>query len=253
LKSIFRFACLAAALACNNVLATSLNYNFTMLRPLPGQSRPDWLFTNAFAINDAGLIFGDSTAPVAALASYRPVMWLPTATGYSGPIDIGTLDGAIGTGYAWGISRDGSVIGFSQLRGVANEHSVTWDVSDLSHITITDTSGGAAIPSIPPLRSRFGELFGNNLRLTGTTELINLANLIDPVAKSAGWTITGARAINNAGTIVGDMYNPISGGYGSYVMRLSGSPTSPVPEPSTYGMLLLGLAFTGAAIRRKQS
>lgn len=77
-------------------------------------------------------------------------------------------------------------------------------------------------------------------------DALDLNTLIDPAALEGGWYLSSAEDINESGWIVG-------------VARLDADPTmtrafllTPVPEPSTWALLLLGSASIGLWRRRRR-
>ncbi|QPI50040.1 PEP-CTERM sorting domain-containing protein [Massilia antarctica] len=78
-------------------------------------------------------------------------------------------------------------------------------------------------------------------RLYENGVLRDLNTLIDP---AFGWVLQEARAINDMQQIAA---TGCKGGQ-CYALRLD--PTSAVPEPDTYAVLLLGLVMVGFAARR---
>jgi hypothetical protein len=71
--------------------------------------------------------------------------------------------------------------------------------------------------------------------------MIDLNLLIDP---TTGWVLNEASGINESGQIVG---------WGLHNGQTRAFLITPVPEASTYGMMLAGLGLVGiAASRRKQ-
>ncbi len=73
----------------------------------------------------------------------------------------------------------------------------------------------------------------------------DLNSFLDITTKEAGWTLNSAGAINDNGQIVG--YATNTNFFGSRAFLLS-----PVPEPETYAMLLVGLGLLGFVVRRKK-
>ncbi|WP_143104370.1 PEP-CTERM sorting domain-containing protein [Nitrosospira multiformis] len=62
-------------------------------------------------------------------------------------------------------------------------------------------------------------------------------NIFLPVDMAeAGWTLTRATEINDSGLIIGDAYNSRLDLQHAFVL-------SPVPEPETYALLLVGLGM----------
>ncbi|MER0216262.1 MAG: PEP-CTERM sorting domain-containing protein [Nitrosomonas sp.] len=85
----------------------------------------------------------------------------------------------------------------------------------------------------------------------GITELSWL-----PIVVASGWTDLIPRAINNNGQIVG--WGTHGGHYEAFLLSFSPDTvfpfitTPPVPEPTTYAMLLAGLGLLGFVLRRGQ-
>ncbi|SEP71581.1 DUF3466 family protein [Nitrosomonas ureae] len=78
----------------------------------------------------------------------------------------------------------------------------------------------------------------------------NLNDLMDQEAKDAGWILLTANDINNNGWVVGEAFNPAIG-VRTYALSTD-EMLSPIPEPSTYLMLLAGLGLLGF-MRYKQT
>jgi probable HAF family extracellular repeat protein len=72
-------------------------------------------------------------------------------------------------------------------------------------------------------------------------QAVDMNGLLDPVFAASGWTLTSANDINEAGLILADGRNA-SGGRGLFIL-------TPVPEPTTLALMLLGavgvIASTG--------
>lgn len=90
----------------------------------------------------------------------------------------------------------------------------------------------------------------------------DLNDLLRPEAVAAGWVLSQAQGINNNGWIVGTAYNRNRcpdgcGGYG-FLLTMSDLPdqvvniSTPVPEPSTYALLMVGLGAVVMRWRRRQ-
>ena len=82
------------------------------------------------------------------------------------------------------------------------------------------------------------------------------------VALSVGDTVTlRAGTISSQATAPADFFLPASGSYELFLINASGGtggtlisgPAAPIPEPSTYGLILGGLALAGAALRRRKA
>ncbi|MDI1362705.1 PEP-CTERM sorting domain-containing protein, partial [Methylotenera sp.] len=77
----------------------------------------------------------------------------------------------------------------------------------------------------------------------------DLNSLLDESTKSAGWELIMAQAVNDSGLIVGNAFNNITGVTHAFVL----TPTSAVPEPNTFSLMLFGIVslVTYKARRRK--
>lgn len=71
-----------------------------------------------------------------------------------------------------------------------------------------------------------------------------LNDYLDQDSKDAGWVLVTATDINNNGWVIGDAYNTITREHHSYILSTD-EMLSPIPEPSTYLMLLAGLGLLG--------
>lgn len=71
-----------------------------------------------------------------------------------------------------------------------------------------------------------------------------LNDYLDHDSKDAGWVLVTATDINNNGWVIGEAYNTITKEFHSYVLSTD-EMLSPIPEPSTYLMLLAGLGLLG--------
>ena len=72
----------------------------------------------------------------------------------------------------------------------------------------------------------------------------DINSLVDP---AAGWTFTGAKLINDKNQIVAEGCN--AAGCGSVLLSPQ---VAAVPEPETYGMMLIGIGAIGFAARRRR-
>ena len=90
----------------------------------------------------------------------------------------------------------------------------------------------------------------------------DLNDLLRPDAVTAGWVLSYATGINDNGWIVGTAYNSNRcpdgcAGYG-LLLTMSDLPdqvvniSTPVPEPSTYALLMVGLGAVVLRWRRRQ-
>lgn len=225
-------------------------------------------FSEAYAINDSGVIVGFSSINSGGARH---------AFSYSGGAmhDLGTLPGefesrafainesgqiagksgrlavlidngvmqSIGSGVGWGINDHGDVVGENGVAHAALYHNGTW--SDLG------TFGGQF--SIARDINNLGQIVGNADYPNDDSQpflyqngvLYDLRTLIDP---ASGWDLHNAVAINEFGQITGVGTAP---GGGEHVFLLT-----PVPEPATIYLLLSGamaLAIAQARTRRRNN
>jgi probable HAF family extracellular repeat protein len=128
-------------------------------------------------------------------------------------LDLGTLGGNYS--FATGINNRGLVVGWSQLAGVGG-----WDQPE-SHAT------------------RHAFVWDGNA-------MVDLNTQLDAEAANAGWVLLSANGVNDAGAIVGQAENTVTGERHAYLLS-----TAAVPEPATYALLLAGLGLVGLAARRR--
>lgn len=115
--------------------------------------------------------------------------------------------------YAFAINDDGYVVGSSLMN--------VFHTSSLSHAFIRDKDNG----------------------------MIDLNKYLSNDLINEGWVLTGAFDINNHGSILSGAFNTNTNESTTFLI----SSISPVPEPSTYAMLLAGLGIIGFMIRCSRS
>jgi probable HAF family extracellular repeat protein len=201
--------------------------------------------SQGLAINNAGQVAG-------AASSYpqvggHAVIWNGTNT-----TNLETLGGH----FSWGsaINDLGQVAGYSDGTG----HATLWNgtkATDLGTLLGTVGSSALAINNKGQVVGYSGDsgifriLGGGNTRATlwTSTKATDLNSFLDPALVNEGWLLTSANGINDNGWIVGDASNS----------RLGISNTAfllaPIPEPTSYAMLLSGLGLLGLFIRRRKA
>jgi probable HAF family extracellular repeat protein len=198
-------------------------------------------FSGGWGINDSGQVTGHSNTTGDDFTSTRAFLWTPTTpNGASGAMqDLGTLGGASSEGY--GINASGHVTGHSYTAGNA-QHAFLYDgtMHDLG------TLGGAVSTGLGINAS--SQVTGWSYTSSGDTHafvyadgsgMVDLNSLIDSLS---GWDLIRGWAINDAGQITG--YGTIGGQPRAFLL-------TPVPEPTSRALLVLGLPLlAGLNMRR---
>jgi probable HAF family extracellular repeat protein len=194
--------------------------------------------SEAWGINDSGAVVG--WASIANDAAQHAFLY----TGGS-MSDLGTLGGS--TSIAQAINNAGQIVGYSTPANSSNSHAFIY-----SNGQMTDLGTLGAAYSFAYGINSFGDVVGFTadvnpsvtnadatarafLDINGT--MTDLDSLIDP---SSGWTLRYAFGINDSGQIVGDGLDP-AGIEEPFLL-------TPVPEPATVSLLLIGSA--GIFMRR---
>jgi probable HAF family extracellular repeat protein len=190
--------------------------------------------TQARAINSAGQIVGGQ------------VYYGTPAFLYSNgsTVNLGALGGDSSSAYS--INDASQIVGFSHLGSSNTQHAVLWQNSV---ITDLGTLGGSFIDSAAHDINLSGQIVGASstslhqshafLYENGTMRDLN--HLLD--ATGAGWTLESANAINDSGWIVGSGVSP-TGQQRAFLL-------TPVPEPGSCALALLGFCGLILALRRR--
>jgi probable HAF family extracellular repeat protein len=198
-------------------------------------------------INNAGQIAGWSAIGDSADAIViHAVRWQGTT-----PQDLGSLGGANRSSNGFGINDAGQVVGISQLAEGSFSHATRWDGSTAIDLgTLGGSSSFAAdINNLgqtvgwSQLAAANGAAVEQRATLWNGTTPVDLNTLVD----APGWLLTEATAINDSGWITGSALHLASGNTRGYLLTVG-----PIPEPSTYALMLFGLGAVAWAARRRR-
>jgi probable HAF family extracellular repeat protein len=176
----------------------------------------------AFAVNDVGLIVGQSNTP--GPDPYSEGGPIHACTWTNGVIkDLGTLGGADGISMATAVSSNGRIAGWTT--GPTGNHACTFsggtitDLGTISGFTQTRATGINASGTVVGLAAT--RKYGGNTTRAFVYSGGTIANIHDRISNLGGWTIIQLNAINDNGTIVGVGIVPASMGYGTHAIQLT--------------------------------
>jgi probable HAF family extracellular repeat protein len=203
------------------------------LGPLPGGNGHGY----ANAINDIGQIAGTASAP----GGSHAFRW----TSEGGMQNLGDLPGGSNFSLGRGIGSSGAVVGSSITSG--GSHAFIWrsntgmqDLGDLPgdnrSIALDVNSNEVVVGNSGTTSGQFGL---HAFIWTSVSGMMDLNSMLDP--SSAGWSLTSAESINDAGQIAGWGISP-SGAWHAFLL-------TPIPEPST--VLLVVSMLPTLTIRRR--
>lgn len=247
-------------------------HTYTPLPPAPGATPHS---TTASGINDAGQIVGTYHAPGLEWAAYLNTGGVFTPIGVAGHPDNEAFGISNNGKYISGMTGDFTTIdsGYILHNGVYSTVTPVTGPSYVSAVFSVNNSGNAV--------GEYGLAAGNQF----TNSFFYSGGVYTPISL-AGWTYTGAVGINDAGVIAGDVSNDFGFTTGSGFVEKGGVVTlinfpgatstyvqnindrgqligeyqtaagdtvlfiaTPVPEPATWAMMILGLLATGALAR----
>jgi len=183
--------------------------------------------SHAFAINNQGQIVGEA---VDAAGRPRPATWIGIAA-----VDLGTLGGVGGA--ARSINDIGQIVGISMTLSGA-QHATLW-----SNGLIVDLGTLGGVSSGAYGINRLGQVAGWYVDASNSSKAalwsdgvaVDLNGYLDAEQINAGWVLERATSINDSGAITGAAFNKISGKTSAFLLT-----ASPVPEPRTLALLLVG-------------
>jgi len=198
-----------------------------------------------FSTNATGTLAGEVKYDTYAVAAITDV---------SGITILGTLGGQSSRSYD--VSDSGFVVGWSELQN-GKDGSFIWDGDSMGKLQNLQGVAFTGVSDVNNLGQSVGFSFNQSERilhatLWNGTKAIDLDDYLPQDLKDAGWVLTQANGINDAGWIVGEVRNSITREHHAYVLSTD-SAISPIPEPTTWAMMLAGLALLGfTKISRKK-
>lgn len=200
-------------------------------------------YAAASDINNAGQVVGFSSATG---GFQHATLWSDNIN-----TDLGTLGGNFSIANA--INDSGQIVGYSHIAGNSAYHATSWNgtlITDLGKLEGATSSLANAINSS-------GQTVGSSLIYGATlvsqratlwtnNSIFDLNSFMDARAVAAGWILLQANGINDSGWIVGNASNSLLG-INSHAFLLT-----PVPEPETYSMFLIGFGLVGFVASRSR-
>jgi probable HAF family extracellular repeat protein len=201
--------------------------------------------SEAAAINNSGQIAGYSD--INGKEAYLATKWV------NGQVEkLGTLGGSISRAYD--INDVGQVVGYARTAN-GTDHATLWNGTTATDLGTLggELSSAWAINNAGQVvgwaeDGNYSSTYLTRATLWNGTSAVDLNSYLDQSSVEAGWYLVDARGINDRGSIAGVAINFYSGTQNAFLL----STVSPVPEPETYMMLLIGLSVVGFMIWRKR-
>jgi probable HAF family extracellular repeat protein len=159
-----------------------------------GYPAPTSGYSQAYAINNNGLIVGSAEFPgdaAAHAAAYSNGAW----------VDLGSIGPSSSfTAYATSVNDSGAIVGNWQNWQTQSFGAFIYQDGQMSDLNAPYRAGNPYINNLGQI------VLGNFIYQNGTWQDINNLDLGD------GWNFSVAYGINNNGAIIGDMFRPVNGG-----------------------------------------
>ncbi|PPD54005.1 MAG: hypothetical protein CTY10_08075 [Methylotenera sp.] len=217
--------------------------NITLLSPPPrnGFSQNGY----ASAINELGKVVGATNL---ADNTTRATLWSPNGARFTTTY-LATLGGT--DSYAYDINDYDLVVGTSYTSNNSEFIATLWNgqsVYNLGALNGSSRSDAFAINNSGQIvGSSFSSIVNSNYAtLWENNQIIDLNSLLDADTVNAGWVLNEANDINDNGYIVGNAFNLNTRQTHAFLL-------SPIPEPETFLMLLVGLGLIGFNSRTRSN
>ena len=142
-----------------------------------------------------------------------------------------------------------------QIVGSYGDRAVIWENGQIDALPMIPLFDGRAVATDINEHGLIVEIStnghdGSHGTLWYGNRAIDLNDYLPSDLKDAGWVLTTAKDINDDGWIVGEIHK--SNGSSHAILLSTTIPIPPIPEPSTYAMLLIGLGVPCFVVRRRK-